>query len=96
MSKTDYSLRAAAADNLIRRTVNLVGAPHRDSIRTLLRIAFEVQAFLHSQQDGKEDLEWVQDAVFSGCDSLHLARSAWQSRVKFEQLDQRTVQHISN
>jgi hypothetical protein len=78
VSTTDHSVRAAAiVDDLIARSDGDLGPEDRDSLRVIIGIAFEVQDFLASSRDNAEARDWTQDTVFSGCDSIFLARSSW-------------------
>jgi len=78
VSATDYSVRAAAiVDDLIARSDGDLGPEDRDPLRGIIRIAFKVQDFLASSRDIAEARDWIQDTVFSGCDSIFLARNSW-------------------
>jgi hypothetical protein len=80
MRTTDYSVEAAAIiDDIIGRSDGDLGPEDRDPLRTAIRIAFELQEFLTSHPDDADVLDWTQDTILSGCDSIHLARSTWQS-----------------
>ncbi len=80
MRTTDYSVQAAAIiDDIIGRTGGELGPEDRGPLRTAIRIAFEVQEFLASEPYDADVLDWTQDTILSGCDSIHLARSTWQS-----------------
>jgi hypothetical protein len=78
MNTADYSGKAAAiVDDIIRRSDGDLGPEDRDPFRVIVRIAFEVQEFLATKSSDVDALDWTQDTVLSGCDSIHLARSAW-------------------
>jgi hypothetical protein len=78
MGTTDYSAKAAAiVDDIIGRSDSDLGPEDRDPLRVVMRIAFEVQEFLHSRPEDADALDWTQDTVFSGCDSIFLARNIW-------------------
>jgi hypothetical protein len=78
MRTADYSVRAAAiVDDLIGRSDGDLGPEDRDSLRAIIRIAFEVQEFLATKPNDADALDWTQDTVLSGCDSIHLARGTW-------------------
>jgi hypothetical protein len=82
----DYSLQAAAiADDLIGRSDDVLGPEDRDSLRTIIRIAFEVQAFLASPR-AAEAREWTQETVCAGCESALLVRNAWRVLGQFDGL----------
>ena len=79
MKTTDHSAKAAAIiDDVMGRSDGDLGPEDRDPLLTTIRIAFEVQDFLASEVDDADALDWTQDTIFSGCDSIHLARGTWQ------------------
>jgi hypothetical protein len=79
MRGNDYSVQAAAIiDDVIGRSDGDLGPEDRDPLRTTIRIAFELQEFLASKPNDADALDWTQDTVFSGCDSIHLARNTWR------------------
>ena len=78
MNTADYSGKAAAiVDDIIGRSDGDLGPEDRDPFRVIVRIAFEVQEFLATKSSDVDALDWTQDTILSGCDSIHLARSAW-------------------
>jgi hypothetical protein len=78
MRTTDYSVAAAAImDDIIVLSDGGLGPEDRDPLRTIIRIAFELQDFLCTKPNDADALEWTRDTVFSGCDSIHLACSTW-------------------
>jgi hypothetical protein len=87
MSLPDYSGRAATiTDDLIGRSEESLGPEDRDSLRTVIRIAFEVHALLESPNADEKAREWTQETVCSGCDSIVLARNVWRLLGQFEDL----------
>jgi len=87
MKTTDFSLRAATiADDLIARSEAVLGREDRDSLRTVIRIAFEVQALLAVPMVDERALEWTQETVCSGCESVLLARNVWRLLGQFDGL----------
>jgi hypothetical protein len=78
MITTDHSAKAAAiVDDIIGRSGGDLGPEDRDPLRVIIRIAFEVQQFLASKVNDADALDWTQDTIFSGCDSMFLARNVW-------------------
>jgi hypothetical protein len=87
VTKNEYHTRAARiADDLIDLSDKEIGPPDRESLRTILRIAFELQLFLASMPGSEEEMEWTQDTVFSGCDSIHLACVTWRRLHRVQEL----------
>ncbi len=81
----DYSQRAATlADDLIGRSQDVLGPEERDPLRTVLRIAFKVQASLAPPKGAAKTREWTQETVCAGCEFALLARNAWRAA---DQLD---------
>jgi hypothetical protein len=83
----DFSLRAATvADRLIGLSEDVLGPEDRDPLRTVIRIAFEVQALLASSNVDEAAREWTQETVCAGCESALLARNVWRLLGQFEGL----------
>jgi hypothetical protein len=78
MTHADHTNRAAnIAGELIESSGGELGPEDRDCLRTIVRIAFEVQECLARDPDDPEARDWNQDTVLSGCDMVHLARRTW-------------------
>jgi hypothetical protein len=87
MTAPDFSIRAATiADDMIRRSEDVLGPEDRDPLRTVIRIAFEVQALLASPNIDEKAREWTQETVCAGCESVLLARNVWRLLGQFEGL----------
>ncbi len=87
MNVPDFSVRAATvADDLIGRSEDVLGPEDRDPLRTVIRIAFEVQALLASPNIDEKAREWTQETVCAGCESFVLARNVWRLLGQFEGL----------
>jgi hypothetical protein len=83
----DHSLRAAMlADELIGRGEDVLGPEDRDPLRTVIRIAFEVQELLASPSADEKAREWTQETVCSGCESVLLVRNVWRILGQFDGL----------
>ena len=79
MSTTNYSAIAAAiVDDIIARSASDLGPEDHDPLRVVVRVGFEVQEFLASKRNDADALDWTQDTIFSGCDSIHLSRGTWR------------------
>jgi hypothetical protein len=85
MNVPDFSLRAATvADGLIGQSDDVLGPEDRDPLRTVIRIAFEVQSLLASPSIDETAREWTQETVCAGCESVLLARNVWRLVGQFE------------
>jgi hypothetical protein len=81
-------LRAAEiADEVIPSSDGAGGPKELESLRTVLRIAFEVEAFLASKTKDQETWRWMQDTVFSGLESIDNVRPLWAT-ISFIQDDE--------
>lgn len=77
---SDHSQRAATiTDDLIERSQDVLGPEDRDPLRTVLQIAFEVQASLSPRTGAEKTREWTQETVCAGCEFALLARIAWRA-----------------
>jgi hypothetical protein len=87
MRQADYSPRAATiTDELIRLSEGSLAPEDRDPVRTVIRIAFEMQALLTSKPDDLKAREWTQETVCAGCESSLRARDAWRELGQFDGL----------
>jgi hypothetical protein len=79
MRRTDHSrLAAAIADDMVADSGELLDSHDRDSLRGVLRIAFEVSTFLASVPRDQEGWQWMRDTLFSGLESIDGLRATWQ------------------
>jgi hypothetical protein len=69
---------AAIAGDLIAGSGGAGGPQEQDALRALLRIGFELEAFLGSAGD-RDALEWMHDTLFSGLESINVLRPVWRT-----------------